>query len=134
MYVSQELSGYRLCRWKLAFVAVGVLCSGGFLLLLLYWLPEWCVKATCTRTTIRDAEVVLLQSTVRTASSFFVVLIIPPPPIILLFFSILIFMLFLIILQLFLCILLLPVRHPIHLTIILCAPLSSSLLELYIGV
>ncbi|KAK3533343.1 hypothetical protein QTP70_017177, partial [Hemibagrus guttatus] len=63
-----ELSGYRLCRWKLAFVAVGVLCTGGFLLLLLYWLPEWCVKATCTRTTIRDAQVVLLQSTVRTLS------------------------------------------------------------------
>ncbi|KAF5894718.1 putative cation-transporting ATPase 13A3 isoform X1, partial [Clarias magur] len=58
-----ELSGYRLCRWKLALVAFGVLCSGGFLLLLLYWLPEWCVKATCTRTTIRDAEVVLLRST-----------------------------------------------------------------------
>lgn len=64
--MSQELSGYRLCRWKLALVAVGVLCTGGFLMLLLYWLPEWCVKATCTRTTIRDAQVVLLQSTVRT--------------------------------------------------------------------
>ncbi|XP_049321691.1 polyamine-transporting ATPase 13A3 isoform X2 [Astyanax mexicanus] len=58
-----ELSGYRLCRWKLALVAVGVLCTGGFLLLLLYWMPEWCVKATCTRTTIRDAQVVLLRST-----------------------------------------------------------------------
>ncbi|XP_060797743.1 polyamine-transporting ATPase 13A3 isoform X2 [Neoarius graeffei] len=58
-----ELSGYRLCRWKLALVAVGVVCTGGFLLLLLYWLPEWCAKATCTRTTIRDAQVVLLQST-----------------------------------------------------------------------
>lgn len=64
--MSQELSGFRLCRWKLALVAVGVLCTGGFLVLLLYWLPEWCVKATCTRTTIRDAQVVLLQSTVRT--------------------------------------------------------------------
>ncbi|XP_066503202.1 polyamine-transporting ATPase 13A3 isoform X2 [Hoplias malabaricus] len=58
-----ELSGYRLCRWKLALVLVGVLCTGGFLLLLLYWMPEWCVKATCTRTTVRDAQMVLLRST-----------------------------------------------------------------------
>ncbi|XP_054458122.1 polyamine-transporting ATPase 13A3 isoform X1 [Anoplopoma fimbria] len=58
-----ELQGYRLCRWKLALVGLGVLCTGGFLLLLLYWMPEWCVKATCTRTTARDAEVVLMRST-----------------------------------------------------------------------
>ncbi|XP_008405076.1 probable cation-transporting ATPase 13A3 isoform X3 [Poecilia reticulata] len=58
-----ELQGYRLCRWRLALVGFGVLCTGGFLLLLLYWLPEWCVKSTCTRTTARDAEVVLLRST-----------------------------------------------------------------------
>uniref|UniRef100_A0A8C2ZZ94 Polyamine-transporting ATPase 13A3 n=1 Tax=Cyclopterus lumpus TaxID=8103 RepID=A0A8C2ZZ94_CYCLU len=59
-----ELQGYRLCRWRLALVGLGVLCTGGFLLLLLYWMPQWCVKATCTRTTARDAEVVLLRSTV----------------------------------------------------------------------
>ncbi|XP_026883180.2 probable cation-transporting ATPase 13A3 isoform X2 [Electrophorus electricus] len=58
-----ELSGYRLCRWKLALVALGMLSTGGFLLLLLYWMPEWCVKATCSRTAVRDAQVVLLQST-----------------------------------------------------------------------
>ncbi|KAG7217497.1 hypothetical protein INR49_021424 [Caranx melampygus] len=58
-----ELQGYRLCRWRLALVALGVLCTGGFLLLVLYWMPEWCVKSTCTRTTARDAEVVLLRST-----------------------------------------------------------------------
>ncbi|KAF3690832.1 putative cation-transporting ATPase 13A3 [Channa argus] len=58
-----ELQGYRLCRWRLALVGLGVLCTGGFLLLLLYWMPEWCVKSTCTRTTARDAEVVLLRST-----------------------------------------------------------------------
>lgn len=60
----QELQGYRLCRWRIALVGLGVLCTGGFLLLLLYWMPEWCVKSTCTRTTARDANVVLLQSTV----------------------------------------------------------------------
>ncbi|MGH0179564.1 UNVERIFIED_CONTAM: hypothetical protein FKN15_003269 [Acipenser sinensis] len=58
-----DMSGYRLCRWKLAIVGVGVVLTGGFLLLLLYWMPEWCVKATCTRTPIREAEVVLLRST-----------------------------------------------------------------------
>uniref|UniRef100_A0A4W6DQS4 Polyamine-transporting ATPase 13A3 n=1 Tax=Lates calcarifer TaxID=8187 RepID=A0A4W6DQS4_LATCA len=58
-----ELQGYCLCRWRLALVGLGVLCTGGFLLLLLYWMPEWCVKSTCTRTTARDAEVVLLRST-----------------------------------------------------------------------
>uniref|UniRef100_A0A3Q2WEQ9 Cation-transporting ATPase n=1 Tax=Haplochromis burtoni TaxID=8153 RepID=A0A3Q2WEQ9_HAPBU len=59
-----ELQGYRLCRWRLALVGLGVLCTGGFLLLVLYWMPEWCVKSTCTRTTARDAQVVLLRSTV----------------------------------------------------------------------
>uniref|UniRef100_A0A671RAY8 Probable cation-transporting ATPase 13A3 n=1 Tax=Sinocyclocheilus anshuiensis TaxID=1608454 RepID=A0A671RAY8_9TELE len=59
-----ELSGYRLCRWKLVLVGLGGLCTGGFLFLLLYWMPEWCVKATCTRTTVRDADVALLRSAV----------------------------------------------------------------------
>uniref|UniRef100_A0A3P8ZA66 Cation-transporting ATPase n=1 Tax=Esox lucius TaxID=8010 RepID=A0A3P8ZA66_ESOLU len=58
-----ELQGYRVCRWRVALVGLGVLCTGGFLLLLLYWMPEWCVKATCTRTTVREAQVVLLRST-----------------------------------------------------------------------
>ncbi|XP_006637789.1 polyamine-transporting ATPase 13A3 isoform X1 [Lepisosteus oculatus] len=58
-----EISGYTLCRWKLALVGVGVVCTGGFLLLLLYWMPEWFVKSTCTRTTIREAKMVLLRST-----------------------------------------------------------------------
>ncbi|XP_063057304.1 polyamine-transporting ATPase 13A3 isoform X2 [Engraulis encrasicolus] len=58
-----EIGGYRPCRWKLALVGVGVVCSGGFLLLLLYWMPEWCVKATCSRTTVKDADMVLLRST-----------------------------------------------------------------------
>ncbi|KAJ8357324.1 hypothetical protein SKAU_G00201180 [Synaphobranchus kaupii] len=58
-----EIAGYRPCRWKLALVGLGVVCTGGFLLLLLYWMPEWCVKGTCTRTTLREAEVLLLRST-----------------------------------------------------------------------
>uniref|UniRef100_A0A8C7F9R6 Polyamine-transporting ATPase 13A3 n=1 Tax=Oncorhynchus kisutch TaxID=8019 RepID=A0A8C7F9R6_ONCKI len=63
-YFHNELQGYRVCRWRVAVVGLWVLCTGGFLLLLLYWMPEWCVKATCSRTTVREAEVVLLQSTV----------------------------------------------------------------------
>lgn len=58
-----EIHGYNLCRWKLAMVFVGVICTGGFLLLLLYWLPEWRVKATCVRAAVKDCEVVLLRTT-----------------------------------------------------------------------
>ncbi|NXM65578.1 AT133 ATPase, partial [Serilophus lunatus] len=58
-----EISGYALCRWKLVLVTVGVICSGGFLLLLLYWMPKWRVKATCKRTTLKDCEAVLLRTT-----------------------------------------------------------------------
>uniref|UniRef100_H3AWA2 Polyamine-transporting ATPase 13A3 n=1 Tax=Latimeria chalumnae TaxID=7897 RepID=H3AWA2_LATCH len=58
-----EIHGYKLCRWKLALVTVGVVCTGGFLLLLLYWMPEWCVKATCTKATLKDCNVVLLRRT-----------------------------------------------------------------------
>ncbi|KAM4888816.1 polyamine-transporting ATPase 13A3 isoform 3-T7 [Thomomys bottae] len=58
-----EIYGYNLSRWKLAIVSLGVICTGGFLLLLLYWMPEWRVKATCIRAAIRDCEVVLLRTT-----------------------------------------------------------------------
>uniref|UniRef100_I3JWX3 Polyamine-transporting ATPase 13A3 n=1 Tax=Oreochromis niloticus TaxID=8128 RepID=I3JWX3_ORENI len=44
-------------------VGVGAVCSGGLLLLLLYWLPEWGVKSTCTHTTLKDAHTVLLRTT-----------------------------------------------------------------------
>uniref|UniRef100_A0A674NCJ7 Polyamine-transporting ATPase 13A3 n=1 Tax=Takifugu rubripes TaxID=31033 RepID=A0A674NCJ7_TAKRU len=64
-----ELQGYHLCRWRLVLVGLGVLCTGGFLLLLLYWMPEWCVKCTCTRTSVRDADVILLRSTVSCLNS-----------------------------------------------------------------
>ncbi|XP_061097900.1 polyamine-transporting ATPase 13A3-like isoform X1 [Conger conger] len=58
-----EVCGYRPCRWKLVLVGLGVVCTAGFLLLLLYWMPEWWVKGTCTRTTLQEAEVLLLRST-----------------------------------------------------------------------
>ncbi|XP_017370097.1 probable cation-transporting ATPase 13A3 isoform X1 [Cebus imitator] len=58
-----EIYGYNLSRWKLAIVSLGVICTGGFLLLLLYWMPEWRVKSTCVRAAIKDCEVVLLRTT-----------------------------------------------------------------------
>ncbi|XP_010622365.1 probable cation-transporting ATPase 13A3 isoform X1 [Fukomys damarensis] len=58
-----EVYGYNLSRWKLAIVSVGVICTGGFLLLLLYWMPEWRVKATCVRAAVKDCQVVLLRTT-----------------------------------------------------------------------
>ncbi|NWY73439.1 AT133 ATPase, partial [Erithacus rubecula] len=58
-----EIYGYDLCRWRLVLVAAGVICSGGFLLLLLYWMPQWRVKATCKRTALKDCGVVLLRTT-----------------------------------------------------------------------
>ncbi|XP_030608317.1 probable cation-transporting ATPase 13A3 isoform X2 [Archocentrus centrarchus] len=58
-----EVSGYRPCLWKMILVGVGAVCSGGLLLLLLYWLPEWGVKSTCTHTSLKDAHTVLLRTT-----------------------------------------------------------------------
>ncbi|KAM6453284.1 polyamine-transporting ATPase 13A3-like isoform 2-T4 [Liasis olivaceus] len=58
-----EILGYSPCCWKLALVSLGTVCSGGFLLLFLYWLPELSVKWTCRAVPLRDARVVLLRTT-----------------------------------------------------------------------
>ncbi|KAM6989740.1 LOW QUALITY PROTEIN: polyamine-transporting ATPase 13A3-like [Tautogolabrus adspersus] len=58
-----EVWGYQPCLWKMVLVGVGAVCSGGLLLLLLYWLPEWGVKGTCTYTSLRDARTLLLRTT-----------------------------------------------------------------------
>uniref|UniRef100_A0A671XK01 Polyamine-transporting ATPase 13A3 n=1 Tax=Sparus aurata TaxID=8175 RepID=A0A671XK01_SPAAU len=60
-----EVWGYQPCLWKMILVGIGAVCTGGLLLLLLYWLPEWGVKGTCTHTSVRDAHTLLLRSTVR---------------------------------------------------------------------
>uniref|UniRef100_A0A3Q3XDB8 Polyamine-transporting ATPase 13A3 n=1 Tax=Mola mola TaxID=94237 RepID=A0A3Q3XDB8_MOLML len=60
-----EVWGYQPCLWKLILVGVGTVCSGGLLLLLLYWLPEWGVKGTCTSTSPRDAHTLLLRTTIH---------------------------------------------------------------------
>uniref|UniRef100_H2RPP3 Polyamine-transporting ATPase 13A3 n=1 Tax=Takifugu rubripes TaxID=31033 RepID=H2RPP3_TAKRU len=61
-----EVWGYQLCLWKIVLVGVGAVCSGGLLLLLLYWLPEWGVKGTCTPTSLKEAHTLLLRTTVGT--------------------------------------------------------------------
>ncbi|XP_023653854.1 polyamine-transporting ATPase 13A3-like isoform X2 [Paramormyrops kingsleyae] len=58
-----EISGYRMCRWKLFLVGLGAVGTGGFLLLPLYWMPHWLLRATCSRATIGDADMVLLRTT-----------------------------------------------------------------------
>ncbi|XP_024124360.1 probable cation-transporting ATPase 13A3 isoform X2 [Oryzias melastigma] len=58
-----EVWGYQPCLWKRILVAVGAVCSCGLLLLLLYWLPEWGVKSTCTPTSLKDAHTLLLRTT-----------------------------------------------------------------------
>ncbi|XP_064848343.1 polyamine-transporting ATPase 13A3-like isoform X1 [Oncorhynchus masou masou] len=59
-----EVWGYRPCPWKMVLVAVGAVCTGGLLFLVLYWLPEWGVRGTCTRTPfIRESQTLLLRST-----------------------------------------------------------------------
>ncbi|XP_026230760.1 probable cation-transporting ATPase 13A3 isoform X2 [Anabas testudineus] len=58
-----EVWGYRPCLWKIVLVGLGTLCSGGLLLLLLYWLPQWGIKGTCTQTSLRDAHTLLLRTT-----------------------------------------------------------------------
>uniref|UniRef100_A0A803T0S5 Cation-transporting ATPase n=1 Tax=Anolis carolinensis TaxID=28377 RepID=A0A803T0S5_ANOCA len=42
----------------------GTVCSGGFLLLFLYWLPELSVKWTCRTVALQEARLLLLRTTV----------------------------------------------------------------------
>ncbi|GCB83797.1 hypothetical protein scyTo_0024416, partial [Scyliorhinus torazame] len=59
----QEVVGFRPCWWKLGLVGAGALCSGGLLLLFLYWTPEWSVKCLCKEVSLREATVLLLWTT-----------------------------------------------------------------------
>uniref|UniRef100_UPI00398E856F polyamine-transporting ATPase 13A3-like isoform X2 n=1 Tax=Pristiophorus japonicus TaxID=55135 RepID=UPI00398E856F len=58
-----EVMGYRPCWWKLSLVGAGTVCSGGLLLLFLYWMPEWCVKCMCKEVSVKEASVLLLWTT-----------------------------------------------------------------------
>ncbi|XP_041034738.1 probable cation-transporting ATPase 13A3 isoform X1 [Carcharodon carcharias] len=58
-----EVVGYQPCWWKLGLVGAGTLCSGGLLLLFLYWMPEWSVKCMCKEVSLKEATVLLLWTT-----------------------------------------------------------------------
>nr|XP_057945763.1 polyamine-transporting ATPase 13A3-like [Doryrhamphus excisus] len=58
-----EVWGYRPCLYRIILVGLGALCTGGLLLLLLYWFPEWGVKATCAQTSLKEARRLLLRTT-----------------------------------------------------------------------
>ncbi|XP_072114405.1 polyamine-transporting ATPase 13A3-like isoform X1 [Mobula birostris] len=58
-----EVIGYRPCWWKIGLVGVGTLCTGGLLLLFLYWMPKWSVKCMCREVSLREASVLLLWTT-----------------------------------------------------------------------
>ncbi|XP_051900550.1 polyamine-transporting ATPase 13A3-like [Pristis pectinata] len=58
-----EVFGYRPCWWKMGLVGAGTVCSGGLLLLFLYWMPQWSVKCTCQEVSLKEASVLLLWTT-----------------------------------------------------------------------
>ncbi|KAG8581496.1 hypothetical protein GDO81_007687 [Engystomops pustulosus] len=58
-----EIFGYRLSIPWIILCVIGYLISGGMLLLLFYWKPEWSVWANCVPSSLEKANVVLLRST-----------------------------------------------------------------------
>ncbi|XP_075194635.1 putative cation-transporting ATPase 13A4 [Anomaloglossus baeobatrachus] len=58
-----ELFGYRLSVPWIILCVIGYCLSGGILLLLFYWKPEWSVWANCVPSSLEKANVVLLRST-----------------------------------------------------------------------
>lgn len=58
-----ELFGYRLSVPWIILCVVGYCLSGGILLLIFYWKPEWSVWANCIPSSLEKANVVLLRST-----------------------------------------------------------------------
>ncbi|XP_057712965.1 polyamine-transporting ATPase 13A3-like isoform X2 [Corythoichthys intestinalis] len=58
-----EVRGYRPSLCRMTPVAVGGVCTGGLLFLLFYWLPEWGVKASFRRCSLKEARILLLRTT-----------------------------------------------------------------------
>ncbi|XP_075717875.1 putative cation-transporting ATPase 13A4 [Rhinoderma darwinii] len=58
-----ELFGYKLSVPWIILCVIGYCISGGILLLLFYWKPEWSVWANCVPSSLEKANVVLLRST-----------------------------------------------------------------------
>ncbi|XP_056421372.1 probable cation-transporting ATPase 13A4 [Hyla sarda] len=57
-----EIFGYRLSVPWIILCVIGYCISGGILLLLFYWKPEWSVWANCVPSSLEKANVVLLRS------------------------------------------------------------------------
>ncbi|XP_075058375.1 putative cation-transporting ATPase 13A4 [Mixophyes fleayi] len=58
-----DIFGYRLSVPWIILCVIGYCISGGTLLLLFYWKPEWSVWANCVPSSLEKANVVLLRST-----------------------------------------------------------------------
>ncbi|XP_073434761.1 probable cation-transporting ATPase 13A5 [Dendrobates tinctorius] len=58
-----EIFGYRISAPWIILCVIGYCISGGILLLLFYWKPEWSVWANCVPSSLEKANVVLLRST-----------------------------------------------------------------------
>ncbi|KAM4040342.1 putative cation-transporting ATPase 13A4 [Anomaloglossus baeobatrachus] len=58
-----EIFGYKISVPWIILCVIGYFISGGILLLLFYWKPEWSVWANCVPSSLEKANVVLLRST-----------------------------------------------------------------------
>ncbi|KAM4771102.1 putative cation-transporting ATPase 13A4 [Rhinophrynus dorsalis] len=58
-----EIFGYRISAPWIILCVIGYCISGGILLLLFYWMPEWSVWANCVPSSLEKANVILLRST-----------------------------------------------------------------------
>ncbi|KAM9316057.1 putative cation-transporting ATPase 13A4 [Gastrophryne carolinensis] len=58
-----EIFGYRISIIWIVLCVIGYCVSGGILLMLFYWKPEWSVWANCVPSSLEKANVVLLRST-----------------------------------------------------------------------
>ncbi|XP_077998098.1 polyamine-transporting ATPase 13A3-like isoform X2 [Glandiceps talaboti] len=60
-----ECYGYKQSAGKTILVYLGVFFTGGLLLLLWYWKPEWSLRAQNNRCPLKDAEAVLIKDIFR---------------------------------------------------------------------
>ncbi|KAM5163821.1 putative cation-transporting ATPase 13A4 [Mantella aurantiaca] len=58
-----EIFGFRLSIPWIVLCVIGYCLSGGILLLIFYWKPEWSVWANCVSSSLEKANVVLLRTT-----------------------------------------------------------------------
>ncbi|XP_030072450.1 probable cation-transporting ATPase 13A4 isoform X1 [Microcaecilia unicolor] len=58
-----EIYGYRMNVLWIGLCIAGYILSGGILLLLFYWKPEWSVWANCSPCSLKKANVILLRET-----------------------------------------------------------------------